>query len=135
MIALWLVGWASAAEIWLSTAAPVQGEPVEITVDAPDAAGNLVVTYRPGSSVEATHTLVLDAAGSVRWIPAQPGLAVLAWQRGGATASRAVSVRYAAVPLRGVAVFLLASGLLFGGMGYAFRLLMRGDGVVPPVST
>lgn len=122
---LWL-SVALGAEIRLSTDAPVEGEPVQVTVV--DAA-ELVVTYRPGSAVEATQTLQLDPGGTAQWVPAQPGLAVLA----AGTASRPVSVRFSGVPWNGVLVFLVAGGLLFGGIGFAFSRLMRGGAATPPI--
>ena len=136
---LWLTGLASAAEIRLSTEMPVEGQVVQLTVDAPDPSGEVVVTYRPGSAVPATEALALGPGGTARWVPAQPGRAGLAGSRGEERASRAVSVRFTGVPLGGVAVFLLAAGSLFGGIGWSLKRLMRdraaGIAVGAPIDT
>jgi len=126
MTTLWL-GLALGVELTLTPLVPVEGEPVKVQIvgDVDLDGAPLRITYRPNSAVEATDTLALDGAGAVMWTPSQPGIAVLSVDRGGATVSRNVSVRFGSVPWSGVLVFLGTGLLLFGGASFAMRRLFQ----------
>lgn len=118
MIGLFVAVAARAAEIELPAGPLVQGTPVEVRASG---ATVLDVTYKPGSELSHTETVALGPEGSGTWVPQQPGVVVLT----AGDATRRVSVRFASVPWSGVAVFTIASTLLFGGMGLALARLMQ----------
>ncbi|MCB9764687.1 MAG: hypothetical protein H6739_33235 [Alphaproteobacteria bacterium] len=120
-----LLGTAFAAELQLTPEAPVEGQPVTVRAVGASPQATLTVTSRPGSVLEETAPLALTR-GEASWTPASPGLAILSLTDGEATVTRKLSVRFDGPPPSGVAVFLLAGGLLFGGIAAGFRLLMRG---------
>ena len=121
----------SSAEIILRQKYPMQGKTTEVFVQADDGApvsGALVtVTYRPGSSVEATDTIgTTGASGRLRWTPETAGIAGInaAWADGGATSTN-VSVRFSGVPLGGVVIMLLAGLLLVGGSAVRIARVLK----------
>ncbi len=107
----------------------VAGKAVTVSVHhdgVPLRGAKVQVTYRAGSVVEQTVELPpLDDEGSTSWTPDQPGITNLEVTRGGISANHRVAIRFASFPLSGLAVFLFAGTLLFGGVILGFRRLMR----------
>jgi len=119
-----LIAIARGATLELLPPSPVQGQPVTVQVVDEEASPSLRVVYRPNSAVEREETLSFDATGEATWVPAEPGIAVLiAEGDDGPVATHHVSVRFAAVPWAGLAVFLCTSTLLFGTAAFATRRL------------
>lgn len=107
-------------QIQLSNEFPVKGEPVEITLEEPG--DRIYFTYRPRSSVARTDSLSAEApATRFNWTPRDAGVVTI---RAG-EASRNVSVRFGGISTSGLIVMLLAGGILFGGVGFAFRILFQ----------
>ena len=128
-LVLLLAPAARATEFKFSEEPLVKGKPVVVTVQhegVPLRGAIVQVTYRAGSVVERTVKLpALDADGCTNWTPEQPGITTLEVTRGGVTASYQVAIRFATFPIGGLAVFLFAGTLLFGGVILGFRRLMR----------
>jgi hypothetical protein len=109
--------WAD-AQIQLSNEEPVAGETVTISLDQPET--QVVIAYRPNSSVVRRDTLRSDApASEFSWTPQKAGVVALSTT----SASRNVSVRFEGFSYPGLIVMLLAGGVLFGGVIFAFRVL------------
>lgn len=116
------------AQIQLSNEEPVAGEPVTITLA--QAESQVVVAYRPNSSVVRRDTLRADSPSTeFSWTPEKAGVVALST----ASASKNVSVRFQGFSYSGLIVMLLAGGILFGGVIFAFRVLFRktkpGEGI------
>lgn len=110
------------AQISLSDKQPVQGEPVTITLAQP--ASELIVTYRPNSSVARMDTLRAEQpATAFLWTPRKAGVVSLST----ATDSRNVSVRFQGLSGSGILVMIVAGTLLFGGAAFAFRILFKDE--------
>ncbi len=125
-IALLLIAfvWATLApaQISLSDEHPVQGEPVTITL--PEPASELIVTYRPNSSIARVDTLRAEPpATAFLWTPRQAGVASLSIP----TEGRNVSVRFQGLSGSGIFVMIIAGTLLFGGAGFAFYILFKDE--------
>jgi hypothetical protein len=108
------------AEIVLRQKYPTQGASTELFVQdddgAPVSGAAVTVTYRPGSSVEASDTIgTTGTGGRIAWTPSTAGIASLqaSWEGGSSTTN--VSVRFASVPRGGVLIMILAGLLLVGG--------------------
>jgi hypothetical protein len=118
---------------------PTEGEAVTITVIARDGAETepladrkVVALYRPNSAVSEKETIGLtDAQGRLAWTPSAPGVVRLAvW--GDAEGKvidgeRLVSVRFASLPLLGIAIMIGAGCILFGGVIASWVVLQSGD--------
>jgi hypothetical protein len=116
------------AQIQLSNEKPVAGEAVTISLDQPET--QVVIAYRPNSSVVRRDTLRSDGPTSeFSWTPQKAGVVALSTS----SASRNVSVRFEGFSYPGLVVMLLAGGILFGGVIFAFRVLFsktkRGEDV------
>jgi hypothetical protein len=108
------------AEIVLRQKYPKQGDTAELFVQdddgAPVAGATVTVTYRPGSSVEASDTVgTTGAGGRIAWTPTTAGIASLTASWEGNSSTTNVSVRFASVPPGGVIIMILAGLLLVGG--------------------
>lgn len=93
------------------------------------------ITYRPESQVEKTVTVgTTNNAGIVRWTPEDVGVVTIsaAWTEEDSTAGTAtsnISVKFASLPVDGIAIMIFAGLLLLGGSIIRFtRLLREGDG-------
>lgn len=105
--------------------APVQGQPVRVTLDEPTEF--VQVVWRPNSAIP--DTVSLDPEGlSFLWTPSRAGVATVLTSNG----AQNVSVRYDSFPGSGILVLVLAACILFGGAGFAMGKLLGGDD--PPVS-
>jgi len=106
------------AQIELSNEQPIAGELVMIRLDQPES--QLVIAYRPNSSVVRRDTLIANTpTAEFEWTPEDAGVVSLST----ASASRNVSVRFRGFSWEGLIVMLLAGGILFGGVVFAFRVL------------
>jgi len=127
--------WTASARAGVETdpPVPVQGEPATVTVTndltgAPLRAAAVTVVYRPGSKVSHAESLgTTDARGRIAWTPADAGIVTLtAIPPGGeevAPITSNLSVRFRGIPLRGLAVMVLAGIILYGGVIRGFRSL------------
>lgn len=102
----------------------VEGRPVTLRVEPPSA--ELEVVYRPSSVISETVALPVGPDGRVLWEPEHAGISTLRLTAGDETVERTVSVHYARVPISGVLTFLIAGGVLFGGVAFGFGRLLRG---------
>lgn len=121
-----------AQQIRVSDAFPLRGVPQSVTVaDAegrPVAAAAVTVTYRPNSRTARRRELApTDAAGRSEWTPENAGIVTLeATARDGTPLAEVnVAVRFGGMPPSGLAVIVIAGGLLFGGAALGFVLLTR----------
>ena len=106
------------AQIELSIAEPIVGQEVTITLAEP--ADALTVTYRPNSGVVKEVTLKAGSPSKAfAWTPDRPGIVKLS----AGSASKNLSVRFGGFPWSGLLIMLFAAGILFGGAGFAFRIL------------
>lgn len=134
-------GWLApcrAQEIAVPDAFPVRGETQILTVaDAdgrPVAGAAVTATYRPNSrTAESRELTPTDASGKTEWTPEDAGIVTLAAisSAGMPLASVNVAVRFGGMPGSGLAVIVLAGGMLFGGAILGFVLLMRAPPHVP----
>lgn len=102
----------------------VAGDQATLTFDAP--VETVVTTYRPNSAIPIVDTLAVGGFASVRWTPERAGVVRVSVPGG---PSRNLSVRFAALPVSGIVVLIVAGLILFGGAGWAMRMLLS-DG--PP---
>lgn len=114
---------------------PVVGK--ETIIHVRDSSGRLIegalidITYRPESQVEKLVSLgATNQAGIVRWTPEDAGVVTIAasWTENDstvATGTRNVSVRFASLPVNGLAIMILAGLLLLGGSAVHFIRLLR----------
>lgn len=110
------------AQIDIQPEKPRVDEAVQVTLAQPS--DMLVVTYRPNSSVLRRDTLRSDApAASFAWTPDRAGVVALSTK----DASRNVSVRFRGFSWQGLLVMLIAAGILFGGAGFAFRMMFQDE--------
>lgn len=109
------------AQIAVSPEAPVRGQPVTVTLDAPAEA--LLVTYRPNSGIAVEETVPVTGT-TATWTPSRAGVVGLATPDG---ASRNVSVRFDRTPLSGLFILIGAGVVLFGGATFAMRALLSDD--------
>lgn len=108
----------SFAQIELSNEKPVAGE--ALTIKLAQAESQVVVAYRPNSSVVRRDTLKAEnPATEFSWTPKKAGVVALSTS----SASRNVSVRFQGFSVQGLVVMLLAGCILFGGVIFAFRVL------------
>jgi len=111
------------AQIKLSTATPEEGQTVKINLEQPDSM--VIITYRPNSAVTTRDTLkATPLASSFEWTPQSAGIANLSTTNQG---SLNVSIRFRGLSVSGIAVMIIAGGLLFGGAAFAFRLLFKDE--------
>ncbi|MDX1420644.1 MAG: hypothetical protein R3181_11805 [Rubricoccaceae bacterium] len=108
--------------------APIQGRPVQITLERP--VDRVEVVWRPNSAVP--DTVALDATGtSFVWRPTRAGVARIALITAGERTEQNVSVRYDAYPAAGIFILIIAATILFGGAGFAMGKLLGEE--TPPV--
>jgi hypothetical protein len=106
---------------------PIQGRPVQITLDAP--VDRVEVVWRPNSAIP--DTVVLDATGtSFVWRPTRAGVARIALVSGEERLERNVSVRFDTYPAAGIFILIVAGTILFGGAGFAMGKLF-GEETLP----
>jgi hypothetical protein len=99
----------------------VVGDKATLTFDAP--VQSLVLTYRPNSAIPLVDTVAVGGFTSIRWTPEQAGVVRVAVPGG---PSRNLSVRFAALPVAGIVVLILAGLILFGGAAWAMTKLLSG---------
>lgn len=120
LLLLALVALPAAAQNVVSVvpAAPVRGEPIVVTFDAP--ADTVTITYRPGAVTARVETLT-GVGETFEFTPARAGVVAVAAAGG---TPRSLSVRFVSSPLSGIAVMILAGLILFGGAAIALRALL-----------
>jgi len=143
---------APALELAIADERPLRAEPVRITVTAggaPAAGAVVEAIYRPNSSTTYREALPpADSSGTLFWTPRDAGPVTLEARPGGAggpptapetapatgppATSLVVAVRYPGFPPSGLAIMLLAGGLLFGGAVVGFVMLLSGPRAVVP---
>jgi hypothetical protein len=99
----------------------VAGDQSSLTFDAP--VQTVVVTYRPNSAIPLVDTVTVGGFESIRWTPERAGVVRVAVPGG---PSRNLSVRFAALPVSGIVVLILAGLILFGGAAWAMTKLLSG---------
>jgi hypothetical protein len=133
LITAWIPG-SSTATIVPENAFPIQNETIRLTLTDDDGnaveGATVIVTYRPGSSVEMTEPLgITDSEGTVTWTPSSAGLATVTatWQdmeQAEQTESKTVPVRYQRAPWSGIVIMIIAGLVLaVGSVIRVFRLL------------
>lgn len=116
-----LLGAEAHAQLQLSNDTPAVGDEVTITVTEP--VSEWKATYRPNSGVEEVAIELTAPSTTYTWTPDRAGLVQLS----AGSASRNVSVRFSSFPVLGLFIMLIAAAVLFGGAGFAFRMLFRRD--------
>ena len=116
------------AQMQLSNEKPKAGETITVTLE--EAASELLIAYRPNSSVVRRDTLRASVPTTeFIWTPKDAGVVALSTS----SASRNVSVRFQEFSWKGLVVMLLAGSILFGGVIFAFRVLFSktkpGEGI------
>jgi len=118
------------ATIVLREQHPVEGEAVEVFLQ--DTAGtgipgaDVIVTYRPGSSVEKTEPVgVTNDSGRIMWTPSTAGIVAVKANWEEQSASINVSVRFRSAPWLGVVIMILAGLLLVGGSAVRIGRVLR----------
>jgi hypothetical protein len=98
------------------------GAPLTVAVP-PGATDTLHVVYRPGAATLPQGETIMRPPGAQSWTwqPARAGVVRLA----SGEAQQNVSVRYDTFPVGGLLVMLLAGLILFGGIAFSMRTLMR----------
>lgn len=112
---------AGAQPITLSPEIPVVGQEMTLRFEAP--VDTVFVTYRPNSAVARRDTIRIGEAASMRWTPSRAGVVAISLPDG---TRQNVSVRFTKTPLSGLVVLLVAGLILFGGAGWAMRMLFAG---------
>lgn len=116
---LFLAAPCAALDLSIEPEFPVEGEEARLVVsDGGEAVpgATVRVTYRPNSEVSREAEIgVTDADGALTWRPEDAGMAQLGVAKGDESGGRAVSVRFASPPSRGIVIFILAGLILFGG--------------------
>lgn len=127
-----------AQEIALGEQFPLRGATETLTVTSADGrpvAGALVtVTYRPNSQTAKKRALApTDASGHTQWAVEDAGVVTLSAKSpsGESLASLNVAVRFGGMPGSGIAVMIVAGGLLFGGVLLGLILLLREPPHIP----
>lgn len=92
----------------------------QVTIVLASAVDEINITYMPNSTVMQTETIKTGGKLEVAWKPKREGLAVLTADTG----TTKVSVGYDGVPPLGLAIFLVAFVVLFGGAALCFKSLM-----------
>jgi hypothetical protein len=133
LITTWTYG-SSTATIVPEKAFPIQNEPIRLMLSDDDGnavkGATVIVTYRPGSSVEKTDSLgISDSEGTVKWTPSDAGIATVTatWQgleQSERSESKTVSVRFQRAPWSGIFIMIIAGLVLaVGSVIRIFRLL------------
>lgn len=127
------------ADVILEKRYPVQDEQTRIHVTdssgAPITGANVMVTYRPGSSVSREDVVGKSGAdGALAWTPQQAGIATITatWHEGSEadiTSSATVSVKFASPPAGGILIMIVAGLLLIVGSVVRVTKLIRAPGV------
>lgn len=99
----------------------VAGDESNLSFDAP--VQTVVVTYRPNSAIPLVDTVTVGGFESIRWTPERAGVVRVSVPGG---PSRNLSVRFAALPVAGIVVLILAGLILFGGAAWAMTKLLSG---------
>lgn len=107
-------------QIAVSPETPVEGQPVALSFSQP--VDTLTIVYRPGSTTSTTETLALHGDMSTTWTPTRAGVVRLAPNDQGA---QNVSVRFQKTPGLGIFIMIAAGMILFGGIGFALRSMLR----------
>jgi hypothetical protein len=114
---------------------PVKNEFVRIHITGDDGypveGANVEVTYRPGSRVQQTDHIGASAAdGTIRWAPAEAGIATITatWTGPGQTerkSATSVSIKFRSPPLDGILIMIVAGVLLVVGTVIRIFALLR----------
>jgi len=125
-----LLAGAASADVVLREKYPTEGENTELFIQADDgtpvSGAAVTVTYRPGSSVEATETVgTTGPSGRLAWMPQTAGIASVnaVWDGGDTSAN--VSVKFGGAPAGGLLIMVLAGLLLVGGSVLRITRLLR----------
>ena len=133
LITAWTPG-SSTATIVPENDFPIQNETIRLLLTDNDGnavkGATVIVTYRPGSSVEKTEPLgITDSGGAVKWTPSDAGLATVTatWQdaeQSEQSESKTVPVRYQRAPWSGILIMIIAGLVLaVGSVVRVFKLL------------
>jgi hypothetical protein len=123
LIVLSFASWAQ-ADVHGATEPFVEGNQTTVTITdgegRPVEDAQLDIVYYPGSDVEHRESAgATNADGEVEWTPHYAGLARLEWTLPDAekmSEARVVGVRYQRMPKPALAMFLIATFMLFGGL-------------------
>lgn len=110
----------------VAPAAPVRGEPVLVTFEAP--ADTVTVTYRPGAVTARTETFT-GVGETFEFTPERAGVVAVAAAGG---SPKSLSVRFVSSPLAGIVVMILAGLILFGGAAISLRALLSDGHRIEP---
>ncbi|MEM6726838.1 MAG: hypothetical protein AAF598_22560 [Bacteroidota bacterium] len=136
----WMLFWvccisALGAQATISLSNEVASVGLTTTIRCSDPVNELVVEYRPGSTI--VDTVLLSSptpTTSFDWTPEKAGVVALSYSdASGNRVSKNVSVRFAGLSLSGILVMMAAGTVLFGGATVAFRTLFTDadeDGVL-----
>ncbi|MCZ6766845.1 MAG: hypothetical protein O7D32_07925 [bacterium] len=123
------------ADVILDKRYPVQDEQTRIHVTdssgAPVTGADVMVTYRPGSSVSREDSVGQSGMdGALAWTPQQAGIATITatWQEENETditSSATVSVKFASPPFGGILIMTVAGLLLIVGSVVRITKLIR----------
>jgi len=122
---LLLLAAAATVEAGVELDAPpaVQGEAATLVVtknNEPLGEQLVKVTYYPNSEIKRTVEVGrTDARGRVEWTPAHAGMAAIS----AGDQNKTFGVRFPAMPIGAVVVFLIAGTLLFGGIAIGVKKL------------
>ena len=108
------------ADVVLREKYPTEGENTELFIQADDGSpvsgAAVTVTYRPGSSVEATEEVgTTGPSGRLAWTPQTAGIASVNAVWDGGDTSTNISVKFGGAPAGGLIIMVLAGLLLVGG--------------------
>ena len=125
-----LLSSAASADVVLREKYPTEGENTELFIQADDgtpvSGAAVSVTYRPGSSVEATEAVgTTGPSGRLAWTPQTAGIVSVnaAWDGGSTSAN--VSVKFGGTPAGGLLIMVLAGLLLVGGSIFRIMRVLR----------
>lgn len=120
----------AAADVVLREQYPTQGESTELFIQADDGSpvsgATVTVTYRPGSSVEATDSVgTTGPSGRLVWTPETAGIVSVRAEWAGGSTSANVSVRFGSTPASGIIIMIAAGLLLVGGSVVRISRVLR----------
>ncbi len=141
IVSVLFLGWFAATPAWagfsFTEKNPTVGKETTVKITnkkkLPIQGARLIATYYPNSKLKREELVkgMTDTGGLLKWKPSSPGIVKLAAQlpngkdkEGKAkyktVSSTSIGVKFAGMPLSGLLVFLVAGGLLFGGMLFGF---------------
>ena len=114
-------------QVQVEDAYPTVGVETTVTIAGEYAA--LRVVYQPAAPVAKRVTVSESARSVVKWTPTKAGVASVEAvdSAGQVLAKKDVSVKFANTPPAGIAIFVIAGLVLFGGATLSLRSLLRGS--------